>query len=81
MTSTSAPTARVDEDDDGGQCLRVKFLSDRAIMPTRGSPLSAGFDLSASEGTVVPSGGRAVVRTDLSVACPPGTYARIAPRR
>ena len=26
-------------------------------------------------------GGRAVVKTDLSIACPDGTYARIAPRR
>ncbi len=72
-----------ESDDDGGDgVLRVKFLSDRAIMPARGSPLSAGFDLSASEGAIVPGGGgRAVVNTDLSVACPPGTYARIAPRR
>ena len=71
-----------ESDDDGDGVLRVKFLSDRAIMPARGSPLSAGFDLSASEGAIVPGGGgRAVVNTDLSVACPPGTYARIAPRR
>jgi hypothetical protein len=62
-------------------CLQVKFLSETATMPTRGSPDSAGFDLSSAEKTVVPAGGRAVVKTDLSVACPPGTYARIAPRR
>ena len=61
--------------------LRVKFLSPNAIMPTRGSPHAAGFDLSASEATVVPAGGRVVVKTDLSIACPAGTYARIAPRR
>jgi dUTP pyrophosphatase len=68
-------------DYDDNNCLRVKFLSDKATMPSRGSPHSAGFDLSASEGTIVPSGGRAIVKTDLSIACPPGTYARIAPRR
>jgi len=61
--------------------LQVKFLSEHAKMPTRGSPQSAGFDLSSAEKTVVPAGGRAVVKTDLSVACPEGTYARIAPRR
>lgn len=61
--------------------LQVKFLSDSAKMPTRGSPSSAGFDLSSAEKTVVPAGGRAVVKTDLSIACPEGTYARIAPRR
>jgi dUTPase len=61
--------------------LQVKFLSPNAIMPTRGSHHAAGFDLSASEATVVPAGGRVVVKTDLSIACPVGTYARIAPRR
>ncbi len=61
--------------------LQVKLLSPNAVMPTRGSPQSAGFDLSAAERTVVPAGGRAVVKTDLSIACPEGTYARIAPRR
>ena len=29
---------------------------------------------------VVPAMGKAVVPTDLAIACPPGTYARIAPR-
>mmetsp|Transcript_9120 Transcript_9120/g.16128 ORF Transcript_9120/g.16128 Transcript_9120/m.16128 type:complete len:140 (-) Transcript_9120:23-442(-) len=62
------------------ECLQVKFLSEHAKMPTRGSPQSAGFDLSSAEKTVVPAGGRAVVKTDLSIACPEGTYARIAPR-
>jgi len=61
-------------------CLQLKFLSDQATMPTKGSPLSAGFDLASAEKTVVPAGGRAVVKTDLSIACPVGTYARIAPR-
>ncbi|KAL7438815.1 hypothetical protein ACHAXH_005146, partial [Discostella pseudostelligera] len=60
--------------------LQVKFLSASATLPTRGSPQSAGFDLASAEQTVVPSGGRAVVKTDISIACPEGTYARIAPR-
>ena len=29
---------------------------------------------------VIPAGGRGVVKTDLCIACPAGTYARIAPR-
>jgi dUTP pyrophosphatase len=62
------------------ECLRVKRLSDQATLPTRGSPLSAGLDLSSAEAKVIPPGGRAVVKTDLSIACPPGTYARVAPR-
>ena len=60
--------------------LRVKLLSEHATMPTKGSPLAAGFDLSASEDRTIPAGGRALVPTDISIACPQGTYARIAPR-
>ena len=60
--------------------LRVKKLSEYASIPKRGSPLSAGFDLASAEKTVIKAGCRGIVKTDLSVACPPGTYARIAPR-
>ena len=60
--------------------LLVKKLSENATLPSKGSPQSAGFDLSASEPTSIPPGGRGIVKTDLSIACPPGTYARIAPR-
>lgn len=61
-------------------CLQVKLLSPNATLPTKGSPLSAGFDLAAAESMTIPVGGRKLVKTDLSVACPAGTYARIAPR-
>ena len=61
--------------------LQVKLLSSNATMPTRWSPESAGFDLCAAEAKVVPAGGMEVIKTDLCVACPEGTYARIAPRR
>jgi dUTP pyrophosphatase len=33
-----------------------------------------------AEETVVPAKGKALVATDLSIACPPGTYGRVAPR-
>ncbi|KAI2503084.1 dUTPase [Fragilaria crotonensis] len=50
-------------------------------MPSKGSPFSAGYDLSASTAMTIPAlGGRALVPTDLAIACPVGTYARIAPR-
>lgn len=29
---------------------------------------------------MVPARGKAIVKTGLSIACPPGTYARVAPR-
>jgi len=49
-------------------------------MPVRGSSQSAGFDLSSSEEKTVPKGGKAIVKTGLSIAIPQGTYARLAPR-
>jgi dUTP pyrophosphatase len=55
-------------------------LSEFAVIPTRGSPGSAGYDLSSAEAVVVPARGKAICPTDLSIACPPGTYGRIAPR-
>ena len=43
--------------------------------------LSAGFDLaSACDTMVVPAKGKALVKTDLAIAVPEGTYGRIAPR-
>ena len=38
------------------------------------------FQLQLSYFQVIPAGGRGVVKTDISIACPAGTYARIAPR-
>ncbi|KAI3439635.1 Deoxyuridine 5'-triphosphate nucleotidohydrolase (dUTPase) [Psidium guajava] len=60
--------------------LRVKKLSDKAVLPSRASPFSAGYDLSSAAETKVPARGKALVPTDLSIAIPEGTYARIAPR-
>lgn len=36
--------------------------------------------LRSAAAAVIPARGKAVVPTDLAIACPPGTYARIAPR-
>lgn len=63
-----------------GGYLRVKKLSDAATVPTRGSLGAAGYDLSAAHECMVPARGKALVKTDVSVAIPEGTYARIAPR-
>lgn len=65
---------------DPNKFLQVKRLSENAVIPSRGSPFSAGFDLSSAEKTIIPAGGRGIVKTDLSIACPPGTYGRVAPR-
>ncbi|KAL4570982.1 hypothetical protein LXL04_017731 [Taraxacum kok-saghyz] len=60
--------------------FKVKKLSEKAILPERGSPLAAGYDLSSAIETKVRARGKALVATDLSIAVPEGTYARIAPR-
>jgi len=60
--------------------IQVKRLSDSAIMPRKGTTGSAGYDLYASVGTVVPAKGKALVKTDIAVAIPCGYYGRVAPR-
>ncbi|KAI8548802.1 hypothetical protein RHMOL_Rhmol07G0302800 [Rhododendron molle] len=57
--------------------LKVKKLSEKAVLPSRASPLSAGYDLSSAAEIKVPARGKALVPTDLSIAIPEGTYARI----
>ena len=62
------------------EVLQVKKLSEHAIVPSRGSEHAAGFDLSSAYDCVVPARGKALVKTDLAIAIPQNTYARIAPR-
>ncbi|KAL3701263.1 hypothetical protein R1sor_019285 [Riccia sorocarpa] len=60
--------------------LRVKKLAPEAVLPTRGSALAAGYDLSSAYDAIVPARGKALVKTELSVGIPEGTYGRVAPR-
>ena len=60
--------------------LFVKKLDESAVVPTRGSKFSAGYDLSSVEDVVIPSLGRVAVSTGLAIKVPVGTYGRIAPR-
>ena len=57
-----------------------RSLSEFATIPVRGSALAAGYDLSAAHDCVIPARGKGLVKTDLAIACPEGTYGRIAPR-
>ncbi|KAH9607492.1 hypothetical protein KSS87_017424 [Heliosperma pusillum] len=57
--------------------LKIKKLSDKAVIPSRGSHLAAGYDLSSAVEIKVPARGKALVATDLSIAIPQGTYARV----
>ena len=60
--------------------LEVRLHSDRAQIPTRGSPEAAGYDLYSAEDTIVPAHRKMTIDTQISIATPPGTYGRIAPR-
>jgi dUTP pyrophosphatase len=60
--------------------LRFKQLDSRAVLPQRGSALAAGLDLCAIEDVEVQPKQRALARTGLAVAIPPGFYGRVAPR-
>ena len=60
--------------------LHFKKLDPRAVLPTRGSALSAGLDLYSIKALNLAPGQRAIVRTGLAVAIPEGFYGRLAPR-
>ena len=60
--------------------LQVKLISEKAIVPKRGSERAAGYDLYSSEDTLVPARGRKLIKTGVSIAVPAGNYARVAPR-
>ena len=60
--------------------LMIKLHDPAAKLPTRATPGSAGYDLYSCEDTLIPPGTRKPVNTGISIAVPPGTYARIAPR-
>ncbi|KXZ41934.1 hypothetical protein GPECTOR_240g576 [Gonium pectorale] len=60
--------------------LLVKKLSPNATLPKRGSAGAAGYDLASAEEKVVPARGKALIKTDLAIRVPPGTYGRVAPR-
>jgi len=50
------------------------------VLPKRGSALAAGLDVCSIEDVEIAPKQRALVRTGLAVAIPPGFYGRVAPR-
>ena len=60
--------------------LNFKKLDPKAVLPTRGSPASAGLDLYSIEEVRLHPHERCLVRTGLAVAIPEGHYGRVAPR-
>ena len=60
--------------------MKVKRLTETAVLPSKGSSHAAGFDLVADEGGSIPSRRRVTISTGIAVAIPEGFYGRIAPR-
>ncbi|XP_017893400.1 protein N-terminal glutamine amidohydrolase-like [Ceratina calcarata] len=64
----------------GTKVLKFAKLTDKAYAPTKGSKYAAGYDLKSAYEYIVPAHGKELVKTDLQVQVPEGTYGRIAPR-
>ena len=60
--------------------MNIKLLSDKAVVPSRGSSGAAGYDLYSIESHTLEPGERKIFKTGLSIAIPQGYYGRIAPR-
>ncbi len=67
---------------DSGRLLQVPFrrLVAGAVMPERAHAGDAGYDLRSVEEVELPPGGRALVRTGISVAIPAGYAGLVLPR-
>ena len=64
----------------GSGVLNFKRLDPRAVLPARGSAMSAGLDIYSIEDLTIGSKQRSLARTGLAVAIPEGYYGRLAPR-
>ena len=60
--------------------IHIKLLSEKAVIPTKATVFSAGYDLYAAEEVTVPRLGRKLIKTNVSMAIPINHYGRIAPR-
>ena len=60
--------------------LVVVPLSENAFVPTKGSGNAAGMDLYSAYNYTIEAGNRVLIKTDLKIQLPIGTYGRIAPR-
>merc|ERR1712012_478302 len=64
----------------GRSVLKFAKLSQNAYAPTKGSARAAGYDLRSAYDCTIPANGKAIVKTDIQIRVPEGTYGRIAPR-
>ena len=71
------PFNSISEDGTG---LKFKKLTENATTPVRGSRYAAGFDLFSAEFKEILPQCQAIIKTDIGVILPRGTYERVAPR-
>ena len=60
--------------------LKVKKFDSDAVLPVKGRPGDAGWDLSSVETVEIPPQSWRLVDTGIGFTVPDGTYGRIAPR-
>jgi len=60
--------------------LHVQKLTDSAKVPMRQTDRAAGYDLYSAETATIEPNSRKLIGTDIAIAIPEGTYARIAAR-
>lgn len=60
--------------------LKVKRLTDTAVLPVKAHPTDAGFDICADEDITIHAGETVTVSTGLSIAIPEGYYGRLKGR-
>jgi len=60
--------------------LMIMKLSDKAIIPTKGSRFAPGHDIYALKDGMVPAKGQTMVETGIARGLPEGTYPRLAAR-
>ncbi|XP_015369009.1 PREDICTED: deoxyuridine 5'-triphosphate nucleotidohydrolase [Diuraphis noxia] len=60
--------------------LAFSKLTEHGFTPIRGTDYSAGYDLKSAYSYVVKAHGKELIKTDIQIKVPQGTYGRIAPR-
>ncbi len=60
--------------------IRIKKLTDEALMPKKAHPTDAGFDLYASADVTVPARGRVLIPTDIAMEIPEGYFGLVTGR-
>lgn len=60
--------------------MQVQLLSENAQIPQRQSSGAAGYDLFSAYDMIIKPCDKAIVKTDIAIQVPHGTYGRVAPR-